>query len=108
MLLASALSLTKARFADPSSEKPYLLALPDLSSPRATLQTLITNGDIARRDILANGVPWVPTPAILRMMDTVNVANVTAAGRDFEAAQAAAHLKDVFDHMTLPPIAEIP
>src|SRR5204862_5541279 len=88
--------------------QPYLFSMPDLSSPRATLTTLISNGDIAARDILAHGVPWVPTPAILRMMDTVNVSDLPASRRELQAALAASQINDVLDHISLPADSEIP
>ncbi len=108
MVIGSAVSLLKTRLPDGSTNKPYLFSLPDLSSPRATLETLITNGDIAARDIFTNGVPWAPTPAMLRMMDTINVVDVAAANQEVAAALAASQLKDVLRRIALPPLSEVP
>jgi MscS family membrane protein len=107
-LVTSIVALSRAHLSGATNEKPYLVSLPDLSSPRATLQTLLTNGDVATREVVANGVPWLPTPAMLRMMSTVNVADVASASRDLEAALVSAQLKDVLDHIQLPSPADIP
>src|SRR5262249_26192323 len=82
--------------------------LPDPSSPRATLETLIVNCDDALHSILTHGVPWAPTPSMLRMMDTVDVSEAVAAGRELEAALAAAQIKDALNHIALPPLSGIP
>src|SRR6185312_2231703 len=108
MLFASIVALGRAQFSDATRDKPYLMSLPDLSSPRATLETLLANGTIAVREVLASGVPWQPSAAMLRMMDTINVAEVVAANRQLEAALVASQLKDVLDHVPLPPLSEIP
>jgi MscS family membrane protein len=108
ILLASLVALSRARMVDTTIDKPYLLSLPDLSSPRATLQTLMSNGDIAIKSVLAAGVPWTPRPAMLRMMDTVNVSDATSANRELEAALAASQINDVLGHIALPPLSEIP
>jgi MscS family membrane protein len=108
IFLATLFALTQAEFNDTTHEKPYLLSLPDLSSPRATLQTLIENGDIAGRAIMATGVPWEPTPPILRMMATVDVSDMSESRRELQAALAAGRLKFIVDHIELPPMSEIP
>ncbi len=108
VLIASLVALVRSQSAVPPEETPYLLALPDLTSPRATLETLMVNGDIAKRSVLTYGVPWAPTPAMLRMMDTVDVSAAATAGRELEAALAAAQIKDVLDHIALPPLSDIP
>jgi len=108
MLIGSLVALVHSDAARSANDKPYLLSLPDLSSPRATLDTLISNGDIAMQEVLAGGVPWQPSAAMLRMMDTINVAEVASASRDLEAALAASQLDDVLNHVTLPPLSEIP
>ena len=100
MLTASLVSLVRSDMTQAANETPYLLSLPDLSSPRATLDTLMSNGDTAFRDVMAGGVPWQPSAAMLRMMDTVNVADVASANRDLEAALAASQLDDVLNHLT--------
>jgi MscS family membrane protein len=107
-LAASLFALTKAHFNRATSEKPYLLSLPDLSSPQATLETLMSNGDAALADIITNGVPWSPGPEILRMMDTMNVSDMPAASRELDAALAAAQIRDVLGHLSLPPLSDIP
>ena len=107
-LLASLVALSRDQMAATTNDKPYLLTLPDLSSPRATLETLISNGDIALQEVLTAGVPWQPSPAMLRMMDTVNVSDAASASRDLEAALAASQLDDVLNHIVLPPLSEIP
>jgi MscS family membrane protein len=107
-LIASLVALVRSEAARGANDKPYLLSLPDLSSPRATLDTLLANGEVAFRDVLANGVPWQPSAAMQRMMDTVNVADVSSANRDLEAALATSQLDDVLNHIVLPPLSEIP
>lgn len=108
ILCLSALSLFHARFDIGMDEKPYPLAQPDLSSPRATLLTLLENGQIAHRQIAAFGVPWTQTPAIQRMMDTMNVQDRPIATRELDSAVAASLLLDVVSQVPLPPWSEIP
>ncbi|HWB48486.1 MAG TPA: mechanosensitive ion channel family protein [Stellaceae bacterium] len=93
---------------DDAAERPYLLSVPDLSSPRATLQTLLEDGAAAEKSILEHGVPWLPHAHTLRMIDTVNVENLAESRRELQGMFAAARLKDVLDHIELPPLSEIP
>ncbi len=93
---------------DPTQERPYLLSLPDLSSPRATVQALLENGEAVEKSILAHGVPWLPRADTLRMIATVNVENLAESRRELQGMFAAARLKDVLDHIELPAMADIP
>ena len=88
--------------------KPYLLSLPDLSSPRATLQALLQNGDRVEKSVLAHGLPWLPDADTLRMSDTVNVNDIASSRRELYSTTVAARLKEVLDHIELPPMSEIP
>jgi MscS family membrane protein len=98
-LLAWLGSAGPARADDPHT--PYLLSMPDLSSPRATLRTLLTNAEVARRDFHALGPAWEPRPAVLRMMDTLDTSAVPAGQRLLAAAFATTQLAAVLAH--LPP-----
>ena len=69
---------------DPTQERPYLLSLPDLSSPRATVQALLENGEAVEKSILEHGVPWLPRVVTLRMIDTVNVENLAESRRELQ------------------------
>src|ERR1051325_5951071 len=107
ILLTVIVALSKADFGA-SIDKPYLFSLPDLSSPRATLQTLIDNGSVLQKAIFTKGVPWVVPPEVQRMMDTVNVSELPASRRELQSALAAALLGDVLENIPLPPLSEIP
>src|SRR5258707_12683010 len=85
-VVASIAALDKAERSDVATGRPYLFSLPDLSSPRATLQTLVDNGNAVEWAILANGAPWAVSPEIQRMTDTVNVTDLPASRRELHAA----------------------
>ncbi|HVH79668.1 MAG TPA: mechanosensitive ion channel domain-containing protein [Stellaceae bacterium] len=106
--IAGLVGTIEAEPEDPAKERPYLLSLPDLSSPRATLQTLLTEGETVEKSIIEHGVPWLPHADTLRMIDTVNVEQFAESRRELQGMFAAARLKDVLDHIRLPPMAEIP
>jgi MscS family membrane protein len=106
--VAGLIGTVEAEPDDPTKDRPYLLSLPDLSSPRATLQSLLDNGEAVEKSILEHGVPWLPRADTLRMIDTVNVENLAESRRELQGMFAAARLKDVLDHIELPPMADIP
>ncbi len=80
---------------------PFLLFMPDLSSPRATIAALRTNAELARRDLLAHGPTWVPRPSVLRMLSTLDLSSYPLPPRTLAAVTAAAELAFVLDN--LPP-----
>lgn len=90
------------------AETPYLLSLPDLSSPRATLQTLLQNGEAVEKSVLAHGMPWLPDANTLRLSATVNVNDIAASRQELQSLFAASRLKEVFDHLELPAWEDIP
>jgi len=106
--IAGLIGTVEAEPDDPAKDRPYLLSLPDLSSPRATLQALLDNGEAVEKSILEHGVPWLPRADTLRMIDTVNVENLAESRRELQGMFAAARLKDVLDHIELPPLPTIP
>lgn len=101
---ASAAALT----ADAPGQEPYLLSMPDLSSPRATLSALLGNADLALRDFKAHGPSRRPRAPMLRMMATLNTEGVPGADRVLGMALAATRLAAVLAHATADRIVDVP
>ncbi|MGE0225042.1 MAG: mechanosensitive ion channel family protein [Acetobacteraceae bacterium] len=79
---------------------PYLLSQPDLSSPRATLQALLRNGEIVVRDFMERGPGWGPRPAVRRMIDTLDTTNTAAEMHMLTRALAAIRLALVLQRLS--------
>jgi len=97
-----------ARAADLGPDAPFLLSMPDLSSPRATLDALHSNGDVAVRLIGNEGIGWTLPPAILRMIATLNVSEVAGAHVQLTAALAAIRLYAVIDLIPADRFSDVP
>ncbi|MGE0416472.1 MAG: mechanosensitive ion channel family protein [Acetobacteraceae bacterium] len=80
---------------------PFILTMPDQSSPRATIEALRSNGDIALHDFLTEGPTWPPRPALFRMAATLDTSELPVGQRILATALAATRLKAVLDR--LPP-----
>lgn len=91
-----------ARAADPTAGRPghapFLLSLPDLSSPRATIDALLSNAEVARIDFETLGPTWKPRPALLRMMATIDTDGMPSGHRILAIALAATRLAAVLVH----------
>ena len=90
-----------ARPADRSENEPFLLFMPDLASPRATIDSLVANFELVRREIAAYGPAWSPRPALLRMISTLDIGGFPRPRRTLTAVVAAADLAFVLKN--LPP-----
>ena len=93
---------------DASAHEPFLLSMPDLSSPRATLNALLTNAEHARHDFETLGPTLNPRPALLRMMDTIDTDGVVSAHRILAVALAATRLAAVLVHAAEDRLADAP
>ena len=93
--------------ADTADDVPYLLSMPDLSSPRATLLTLMTNGRHAMRLFEELGPGWLPRAPLRRMTDTLDARQIPPAQRPLTAALTVIRLSVVLDRI-VPRLMEAP
>lgn len=101
-------AMVPARAADPPGHLPFLLSMPDVSSPRATLDALLSNAELARHDFETLGPTWKPRPALLRMMSTLDTDGVPSAHRLLAVALAATRLAAVLAHGAQDRLADAP
>ncbi len=107
-LLAWLAIAAPARAADTAEGEPFLLSMPDLSSPRATIASLRSNAEIASRDLLAHGPAWSPRPAVLRMIATLDIRALPSPRRTLAAVSAAAQLAFVLGQLPQARLAGAP
>ncbi len=100
-VLAWPIAPGQARAAGPAEGQPFLLSMPDLSSPRATIAALRTNTDNALQDLLSHGLAWNPRPAVLRMIATFDIGSLPSPRQTMAAVTAAVELAFVIEK--LPP-----
>lgn len=84
---------TRAQHRELGVDDPYLLTMPDLSSPRSTLEAIMTNGDIVEQEFMTRGPSWIPRPSMLRMVETIDSSEMSAAHRLLATALTAVRLK---------------
>ncbi len=97
-----------ARAAGPAKDEPFLIFMPDLSSPRATIAALLANADLARRELLARGPAWTPRPAVLRMVATLDAGEFPLPRLTVNSVLAAAQLAFVLSHLPEQRLAHVP
>lgn len=110
LLLAVALLLPRLAAAQEAlgPDSPYLLTMPDLSSPRATLEAIMTNGDIVEQEFLSRGPSWTPRPSMRRMVETIDLSEMSAAHRMLAAALTAVRLKVTLSRLPPERLASAP
>jgi MscS family membrane protein len=87
------------------------LALPDTSSPRATLKSFVDNFEATFRPYHENRTTKIPrreTPTAIRMLRTLDTSELPPAQKLHRAAEAALLLNEVMSRVDLPPYEEIP
>ncbi|HUC19051.1 MAG TPA: mechanosensitive ion channel domain-containing protein [Acetobacteraceae bacterium] len=97
-----------ARAADRAKDQPFLLSMPDLSSPRATIAALRTNTESAFKDLLAHGLTWKQRPAVLRMIATFDIGNLPSPRQTMAAVTSAAELAFVLEKLPQGRLANAP
>ena len=97
-----------ARADDLGPDAPFLLSMPDLSSPRATLDALRANGDVVTQRLTTQGIGWTLPPTILRMIATLNVSEVGGAHVKLTIALAAIRLYAVIDLIPADRFSDVP
>ena len=85
--------------AQTTDDLPYLLSMPDLSSPRATLLTLLTNARHAMQLFEELGPGWLPRTPLRRMTDTLDSRQIPTAQRPLTAALTVIRLSVVLDRI---------
>lgn len=99
---------TAARAADLDPDAPYLLTMPDLASPRATIEALRANGEILAQHLASQEIGWVQPPALRRMMATIDTSELPPAHVLLTTGLAAIHLKFVLDRLPAEQLADAP
>lgn len=87
------------------------LALPDTSSPRATLKSFIDNFDATFRPFHENRTTKIPdreSHTGLRLLRTFDTSRLPPSQAGHRAAEAALLLNEVMSRVELPPFEEIP
>jgi len=85
--------------AEDTADLPYVLSLPDLSSPRATLDTLMENGKQALQLFHELGPGWLPRAPLRRMTDTLDSSQIPPSHRPLTAALTVIRLSVVLDRL---------
>jgi MscS family membrane protein len=107
--MLAALAITAPACAGaPAEDKPFLLSMPDLSSPRATIASLLANAETARRELVAYGPAWTPRPAVLRMIATLDIGGFPLPRRTLAAVIAASQLAYVITELPQDRLAGVP
>jgi MscS family membrane protein len=107
-VLACAMLAAPAKAAAPAADEPFLLSMPDLSSPHATIAALLANTQIANRELMANGVAWTPRPAVLRMIATLDLGASTVPRLTLGAVLASWHLAFALSKLPAQTLADAP
>lgn len=96
--------------ADLAPDAPFLLSLPRLTSPRATIEAFRANGDIVEHEWAVSGPPaWKPRPAMMRMVYMLEGnALEQSPSLMFDAVLAALRLKAVLERLPADRLANIP
>ena len=96
------------RASDPRDEEPFLLSMPDLSSPLSTITALLTNAEIARRELQAYGIAWRPRPAALRMIATLETSEFPSPRPTVASVLSATKLAFVLRHLPEQTLSRVP
>jgi MscS family membrane protein len=108
VVLACAMFAAPARAAAPAADEPFLLSMPDLSSPRATIAALLANTQVANRELMASGVAWSPRPAALRMIATLDLGELPVPRLTLGAVLASWHLAFALSKLPAQTLADAP